>query len=380
MATTSSRGPDSVEPPSALADALRLSMVQGVGPRMLRTLLAHFGSPRRVLDATAAELRDVPGIGPKLLRNIVDQRQTVDVDSELDLARRHHVTLIAEHQPTYPRLLREIHDPPPVLFVRGSLQPQDGLAIAIVGSRHATRYGIAQAELLARELARAGMTVVSGLARGVDAAAHRGALAAGGRTVAVVAGGLLHIYPAEHCGLADRICRQGAVISESPLTSRPSARVFPQRNRMISGLSLGVCVVEAADRSGALITARHAMEQGREVFAIPGRVDSRQSRGPIRLIRDGARLVRNAQDIIDELGPLAEPTPSADGYTVHRPTELQLNDLEQSILQAIDAEPTSIDCIVSRCGLPVSRVLATLSVLEMRHLIRRISANYIARA
>ncbi len=380
MSPTSTSGQHSVDPSSDLADALRLSMVQGVGPRMMRMLLAHFGSPRHVLDASPAALRDVPGIGPKLVRSIVAQRDTVDVDSELALAHRHDVTLIAESQPAYPRLLREIHDPPPVLFVRGALEPQDGLALAIVGSRHATRYGIAQAEGLARELANAGMTVVSGLARGVDAAAHRGALAAGGRTVAVVAGGLLQIYPSEHRGLADRVCEQGAVVSESPLTARPSARVFPQRNRIISGLCLGVCVVEAADRSGALITAHHAMEQGREVFAVPGRIDSRQSRGPNRLIRDGARLVRSAQDVLDELGPLAEPTPRGDGSTVRRPAELQLNDLEQSILQAVDAEPTSIDCIVGRCRLPVSRVLSTLSVLEMRHLIRRISANYVARA
>jgi DNA processing protein len=191
----------------------------------------------------------------------------------------------------YPQPLDEIPDPPPLLFVHGALQAADALAVAIVGSRHATHYGLTQAERLAGSLARAGFTIVSGLARGIDAAAHRGALAAGGRTLAVLGSGVLNIYPPEHQELAVQIRSQGAVLSEAPPHSNPLSGAFPQRNRIISGLALGVIVVEASARSGALITARHAMEQGRDVFAVPGRVDSRNSHGCHRLIRDGAKLV-----------------------------------------------------------------------------------------
>ncbi len=372
---------DSAEVDSAdLEETLRLAMVPGIGPRLQQVLLARFGSPRSVLAAAPSVLRDTPGIGPVLVRNIVAARDTVDVAAELELARSNGVAIVVQAQPAYPRLLREIHDPPAVLFVHGALLPADALAIGIVGTRHGTRYGIAQAERLAAELARAGLTIISGLARGVDAAAHRGALAAGGRTVAVLASGVLNIYPPEHRGLADQIRRQGAVISESPLRMQPLSGVFPQRNRIISGLSLGVIVVEAGDRSGALITARHAMEQGRDVFAVPGPIDSRVSRGCHRLIRDGARLVQSADDVLEELGPLVEATPRGDGTVVRSGAELRLNELEKSVLQAVDVEPTDIDRIVSRCGLPVSRVLATLSVLEMRRLVRRISANQVIRS
>ncbi|OHB75724.1 MAG: hypothetical protein A2W31_09960 [Planctomycetes bacterium RBG_16_64_10] len=197
--------------------------------------------------------------------------------------------------------------------------------------------------------------------------------------MAVLAGGLLNVYPPEHAELAAKISGCGAVISESPLRSQPLGGTFPQRNRLISGLSLGVIVVEAAERSGALITARHATEQGRDVLAVPGRVDNRLARGCHRLIRDGARLVESADDVLEELGPLVEAAPRPDGTSVHHPAELRLNDLERCVLQAIDAEPTSIDRVVSASGLPVQRVLSTISVLEMRRLVRRLSGNLVAR-
>jgi DNA processing protein len=362
-----------------LIDMLRLSLIPGVGPRTRQTLLARFGSPGAVLAAAPSDLRDVQGVGPKLLGKIVAARQEIDAEGELALCRRHGIEILTEDDPRYPRMLREIADPPGILFVRGTLQAEDGLAVGMVGTRHPTQYGLRQAERLAGSLARAGLTIVSGLARGIDAAAHRGALAAGGRTLGILASGVLNIYPPEHVKLADEVAAHGALVSEQPARSAPLAGTFPQRNRLISGLSLAVIVIEAADRSGALITARHAMEQGRDVMALPGNVDSRCSRGCHRLIRDGARLIETADDVLEELGPLVEAMPRADGRAVHHPAELTLNEVEQSVLAAIRGEATFVDDIVSQSGLPVAQVLATLSVLEMRHLIRRLSGTTVIR-
>jgi len=373
--------PASNAPPDAdsLRESLRLALVTGVGPRTRHVLLERFGSPAAVFAAAPSDLRETPGVGPKLVRRLVEARDRHDAEEQIALARQHGITLVEASTPGYPRLLQEIHDPPAVLFVRGCLVSDDNLAVAVVGSRHASRYGRMVAERLAGSLARAGLTVVSGLARGIDAAAHRGALAAGGRTVGVLASGVRNVYPPEHGELADAICRQGAVLSENRLDFRPIAGSFPQRNRIISGLSLGVIVVEAAERSGALITARHAMEQGREVFAVPGRIDQRQSRGCHRLIRDGACLVETVDDVLEELGPLVQATLRSDGSVVHHPAELKLNELERAVLDQIESNPTSVDQVVDRSGLPVSRVLATISVLEMRRLITRVSGTLVAR-
>jgi DNA processing protein len=235
------------------------------------------------------------------------------------------------------------------------------------------------AERLAGSLSRAGLTIVSGLARGIDASAHRGALAAGGRTIAVLGSGVLNIYPPEHAELAGEIIAHGAVVGEAPVRSAPLSGAFPQRNRLISGMSLGVVVIEAALQSGALITARHAMEQGREVFAVPGPIDSRTSRGCHRLIRDGAKLVETADDVLEELGPLVAAAQRDDGPPVYHPAELLLNDAEQRILAAVGTNATAIDEVIADCGLPTPQVLSTLSVLEMRRLVKRISGNYVAR-
>ncbi|NLF73144.1 MAG: DNA-protecting protein DprA [Candidatus Anammoximicrobium sp.] len=371
----------SPEPDSrdALASDLRLALTPGVGPVTRRALLERFGSAEAVLAAPPSQLREVPGVGVKLARQIVAANDEIDVNKELQLCREHGITILGDTDPAYPRLLREIHSPPAFLFIHGELRPEDALAVAIVGTRHATSYGRQTAEHLAAGLARAGLTIVSGLARGIDAVAHRAALQAGGRTLAVLGSGVLNIYPPEHKTLAEEIRGRGALISENPPLSEPQSGVFPQRNRLISGLTLGVIVVEAAERSGALISARHAMEQGREVFAVPGRVDSRTSRGCHRLIRDGAKLVECVEDVLDEFGPLVEATPRPDGTVMHHPAELQLNELELQVLNAIAAEPTSIDQIVASSGLPVQRVLATISVLEMRSLIRRVSGNSVMR-
>jgi DNA processing protein len=366
-------------PHDELVDTLRLAFVSGVGPRTRRALLERFGTPRAVLAAAPSELREVDGVGPTLSRRIADAAREIDVEGEIELCRQYAVTILTEAQPDYPRLLREIHDPPGVLFVRGQLKPQDNLAIAIVGTRHATQYGLQQAQRLAASLARAGLTIISGLARGIDAAAHRGALEADGRTLAILGSGVLNIYPPEHQRLADEVVARGALVSESVPRAEPLAGTFPQRNRIISGMSLGVIVVEAGFQSGALITARLAMEQGREVFAVPGRVDSRTAHGCHRLIRDGAKLVESADDVLEELGPLVEATPRADGQRTHHPAELLLNELEQQVLAAFSHEPKSIDEVLAETGLPVPQVLSTLSVLEMRHLIRRLSGTTVVR-
>jgi len=362
-----------------LIDSLRLSLVPDVGPITRRALLERFGSPGAVFAAAPDELRAVKGVGPKLLGRILAARHEVDPLREIALCREHGIGILTEADEAYPRSLREIHDPPSVLFTRGQLLPGDAVAVAIVGTRHATRYGLAQAERLAAGLAQAGVTIVSGLARGVDAAAHRGALSADGRTIAVLGSGLLRLFPPEHEELARQVAERGAVVSELPPEFEPMGGNFPQRNRIISGLALGVIIVEAPERSGALITARLATEQGRDVFAVPGRVDSRPSRGCHRLLRDGATLVESVDDVLEQLGFLVEAAPQEDGTEVRHPAELMLNDVERKLLDAIDSEPTSIDELVSKTGLGVPQVLSTVSVLEMRRLVRRLSGSTVAR-
>jgi len=362
-----------------LVDSVRLALVSGVGPLLRKALMERFGSPAAVLAAAKEELQTVDGIGPKIAARIVAARDEIDAESELELAVEHGIDVLTDSDADYPRPLRQIHDPPGVLFRRGQAHAQDELAVAVVGTRHATRYGIAQAERLAASLARTGFTVVSGLARGIDAAAHRGALAAGGRTIAVLASGLLEIYPPEHEKLADEVAASGYLLSEAPPRMVPLSGAFPQRNRVISGLSLGTIVVEAPERSGALITARHAYEQGREVFAVPGPIDSRMSRGCHALIKDGAKLVETIDDVLAELGPLAETIERDDGTTLQRPAELKLNEIEQQVLGAIDSSPVSVDSLAAATRLPIHRVLSTISVLEMRRLIRRTSGTQVAR-
>ena len=361
-----------------LKSLMRLCLVEGVGPRIQQTLIERFGSAAGVLAASRAELRAMPGVGAKLAERLT-QANATDVEQELDLCRRHGVRILARGSQDYPRLLKEVPDPPALLYVRGEMVPADGLALAVVGSRRATHYGKRQAERLAGSVARAGLMVVSGLARGIDAAAHRAALDAGGRTLAVLACGLAQVYPPEHEPLAEEVAAHGAVISEMPMLCEPRGGFFPQRNRIISGLSLGVLVVEAGPRSGALITARHAMEQGREVFAVPGPIDSPNSQGTNRLIADGAKLVQSVDDILEELGPLVEATPGPGGRDVHHPAELQLNDHERRVLDLIGTQPTDVDSLITASGLPVQQVLSILTVLEMRRLVNRLSANVFSR-
>jgi DNA processing protein len=282
--------------------------------------------------------------------------------------------------PEYPTLLAEIPDPPYILFCRGTTEARDALSVAIVGSRRCTLYGRQQAERLAGALARAGMTIVSGLARGIDAAAHRGAIEADGRTLAVLANGLGSIYPPEHKSLSEEVSQHGALLSELPIDFVPLPGLFPQRNRIISGLSLGVIVVEAARNSGALHTVRHAMEQGREVFAVPGRVDSLASEGCHALIRDGVILVRHVDDILESLGPLCSPVQSIHAVDVLSPRELALNEFERQVLNLVGMEPTHLDEVLRSCEIEAGRVLSTLTVLEMKRMVRRLPGGYLVRA
>jgi DNA processing protein len=362
-----------------LLDAVRLAMVSGVGPIARQRLLQRFGTPGEVLSAAPSDLREVQGIGAKLANNIASARDEIDAEATLSLCRQHNIAVLVHGTPQYPMHFNEIPDPPGVLFVRGNIVPADAVGVAIVGSRHATQYGLTIAERLAASLSRAGLTIISGLARGIDAAAHRGALAAGGRTLAVLGSGVLNIYPPEHDKLAEQCLASGAVLSEQPPLSPPLSGAFPQRNRLITGLSLGVIVVEASTHSGALISARHAMEQGKEVYAVPGRVDNRMAHGCHRLIRDGAKLVETADDVLEELGPLVKPVAAAEGQTLHHPAELLLNEQEQAVLQAIGADPTLVDVVIAQSGLPVPQVLSTISVLEMRRVVKRVSGQYVRR-
>ena len=358
---------------------LQLTLVPGLGPRIMSRLLTHFGSAAAVFEATLSQLGEVERVGPKLAVNIQDARQGDLVDRVIDHCHEHEIDLLYPTDTRYPHLLREIASPPLVLYAKGSFSQSDAMSIAMVGTRHASHYGRVMAERLARGLCSFGATIVSGLARGIDAVCHETALDCGGRTIAVLGSSLADVYPPEHKKLAARIAEQGLILSETQPFAQPKAGVFPQRNRIISGISLGVVVVEAADRSGSLITASHAGEQGRDVFAVPGPVTSRTSRGCNRLIRDGAILIQDAEDVIEHLGPLTKGVPASSGLEVRTPCEMQLNEMEQAVLSAIESTSTDIDAVIGRCGLPVPRVLSTLSVLELRGLIVRTGGRSVAR-
>lgn len=372
-------GTETADSEARLLAALRLHLVDGVGPRTQQTLLDQFGTVEGVFQASREELLATEGIGPRLAAAIIAARHSREPQQELQRCRERGLKLLVRGTAEYPVSLAEIHDPPSILYCRGEYRPQDQLAVAIVGSRRCTMYGRQVAEKLAGGLARAGLTVVSGLARGIDGAAHRGALDAGGRTLAVMGTGLGEIYPPEHAGLADEIARQGALLTENKLLQPPLPGLFPQRNRIISGLVLGVVVVEAARNSGALHTVRHATEQGRDVFAVPGRIDSLASAGCHDILRDGATLVRDVDDVLQALGPLMAPVVTSTDQTILTPRELVLDDQERRVLNLVTIDPIPVDDVLRTAGIEVSRVLSTLTVLEMRHLVRRLPGGQVCR-
>jgi len=363
---------------------IALNMIDGVGPIRVRALRDRFGEPQTILAASKSELMQVEGVGEEVARSITRWRETVDLDAELQRIEKFGARVVSCDDAEYPKHLREIYDPPLVLYVKGSLTERDALAIAVVGSRRTTLYGQDMARKLAFQLARVGVTVVSGLARGIDTAAHNGALQAKGRTVAVIGCGIDIVYPAENKKLADEIVEKGgAVVTEFPFGVQPDRQNFPMRNRIISGWSLGVVVVEANLKSGALITANQAGEQGRQVFAVPGRADSILSRGANKLIKDGAKLTEDVEDILGEFEYLlpkmatksAEPVLEGEGT---KPA-LQLSETEEKVMAQVGNEEVAIDEIIRASGLTTACVSATLLALEMKRLIRQLPGKQYVR-
>lgn len=370
---------------------LILNLLPGIGPVRVTQLLTLFGGPAALLAAKHSAVARVPGIGARIATRIGTWKEHCQPARERDLAERGGVEIITRDDESYPPELREIHDPPLCLYVRGDLEAlrRSAHGIAIVGSRRTTRYGVEVAANLAGAAALAGWTVVSGLARGIDTAAHEAALCSEGRTVAVLGSGLGRIYPQENVELARRIAAEGgAVISELPMLYRPDKRTFPMRNRIISGMTRGCIVVQAGQRSGALITANQALEQNRQVFAVPGPVDSPQSRGCHALLRDGATLVETFHDVLEEFaclpGLASTPTASAAeaahtaGAAVSRDMGLQLTPFERKLLDFVADDVTRVDDIVAGLEAPPSQVLGALVALEMRHLVRQLPGKRVS--
>ncbi|HET9846009.1 MAG TPA: DNA-processing protein DprA [Nitrospira sp.] len=354
---------------------MRLRTLEGVGDHTILALVREWQSPDAVLAASADELLH-RGCSPRLadaIRRGPDPDGCRRIARELEAIERKRITVRTILDPAYPSRLRTIADPPPLLYVSGSLHESDHLAVAVVGSRRATPAGRVITEQLATELAGAGITIVSGLARGVDAAAHRGALAAGGRTVAVLGCGLGRTYPAEHERLRHEIEERGAVVSELPLDAPPHSGHFPRRNRIISGLSIGVIVTEAAIDSGSLITARLAAEQGREVFAVPGFVRVETSRGTHALIKEGAALIEEGRDVIDAIWPQLDPATRARLSTPRKNAVAEdFGNHERLVYDALSYDPLTVDHLYERTGLPVAAVMASLLSLELQRRVRQL--------
>ncbi|MEM9364421.1 MAG: DNA-processing protein DprA [Planctomycetota bacterium] len=380
-----------------LRSLLQLALLPGIGPRTLSSLIARFGDPDHVLQATQHELSEVHGVGPRIVHTIQTATDHVDVPSVMDHCLRTGVSILTQESEEYPKALKDLVDAPPLLFAKGGWLLRDSFAVAIVGTRHATTYGLKQTERIVNELVGMGVTIVSGLARGIDSASHRAALNAGGRTLAVIGGGMAEMYPPENAPLAEEIAQSGVVFSEQSPFSKPKSHMFPQRNRLIAAMSLATVVIEAPQRSGSMITARLAGEMGRDVMALPGPVSSRASRGCHELIRDGAVLVQTGQDILELIGSVPEPIAnplrtsatqgegSDTGPAVNEEDELRdareatLNSLELQILRVIGPDAIMIDEVVQRSGLPTSRVGAVISILEVKRFIRRVGGQMVVR-
>ncbi|MSQ15403.1 MAG: DNA-protecting protein DprA [Dehalococcoidia bacterium] len=349
------------------------SRVPGIGRAKLALLETHFGELERAWAAGAQELA-AAGLEPKLVHEVVSRRPTLSPDDEMERLARHGVAAIPRHDRRYPHLLKEIDDPPAVLYVKGSILPQDSTSLAVVGTRRATVYGKEVTTRITADLVRAGVTITSGLAKGIDTAAHRSALDAGGRTIAVFGCGLDIIYPMENTRLAAEISDHGALISEHPLGVKPERYYFPQRNRIMSGISLGVLVVEGELTSGARITVDMALEQGREVFAVPGSIFSRNSELAHRRIQEGAKLVTKAEDILEELNLAAV------GQQLEMKALLPQSDDEDHLIGLLSAEPRHIDEITRLSRLPISTVSSTLAMMELKGVVRQVGQmSYVVR-
>jgi DNA processing protein len=349
---------------------LSLHLVHGLGPRLTAALLERFGSAAAVLQTTPIDLARVPHIGEKLAQDLHQAMRNVDLQPEMELLKRFQTRLLPLGSPGYPPSLAQISDPPPLLYMRGQWTDRDTNSVAVVGSRQCTAYGRRIAERLAEALAHAGYTVISGLARGIDGAAHRGALRAGGRTIAVLAGGLSNIYPPEHAELALEVQAAGALLSESSMAMMPLAVMFPARNRLISGLSRAVVVVEAAEKSGALITARHAADQGKTVFAVPGPIDSAASGGAHRLLREGAILARGVEDIVEELEGV-----SSSQQPLQPAMPADLDHIQKRIWEYLAEQPRHFDELARQLRTEIPELSRALMHLEMKKVVRRLPGN-----
>ena len=360
---------------NATEACIALNMLPTMGPVRLRKLLQVYQEPQQVLSAKSADLRRVEGIGNEVADQISNWETLVDLNAELKRISDFGATIITQNSPEYPRSLREIHAPPIVLYVWGKIEERDQHAIGIIGSRKTTHYGSESAKKLAYQIAYAGLTIVSGLARGIDTAAHHGALAAKGRTIAVIGSGLSRLYPPENQALAEKISSgQGAVISEFSMEIEPDRQTFPMRNRIISGWSHGILVVEAGLNSGALITASQALEQGRSVYAVPGHINAPSAMGSNRLIQQGAKLVMDASDVLDDLQILLPETkPSREAAARPLPP---LSAEERQVYDAIETSETPIDQIAAKCDLPSATVSSTLLQLELKRLVKQLPGKY----
>ena len=347
------------------------TLIPGIGRAKFSRMEQYFGSLERAWHASAAELR-MAGLDERAVQAIMAKRPKISLDAEMEKLERYNVTVLTWQDQAYPKRLKEIYELPPVLYVRGSLLPEDEWSLAVVGTRHPTYYGREVTEQIASDLARNRITIVSGLARGIDAIAHRAALDAGGRTIAICGCGLDIVYPSDHVKLAHEIIERGALVSEFPLGTRPKADNFPRRNRIMSGLSLGVLVTEAGETSGALITVRWALEQNREVFAVPGSVLSAASKGPNRLIQDGAKLVCDCYDILEELNLTVA------AQQLEMKELLPTTDTESLLLSCLTREPTHIDELGRKCAMPISTVSSTLAMMELKGAVKQVGGmNYV---
>ncbi len=352
---------------------LAWNKITAIGPKRFYKLIKHFSSLEDAWKAAPEEISVVLNLPHKISARIFEEKKNIDLNEELDLLERNRAKVLTIEDNLYPEKLKEIYDPPPVLYLKGSITEADQNSISIVGSRKATYYGKMVAENLSKDLALVGLTIISGMARGIDTAAHRGALSTDGRTIAVLGGGLDYIYPPENRKLAREIEERGALITEFPFTTLPERQNFPRRNRIISGLSLGTVVVEAGEKSGALITADFALQQGREVFAVPGNITSTLSQGTHNLIKQGAKLVNNYQDILEEF-PLLIRQKLPESKLDRREQPL-LSAEEKIIYTLLNNEPTQIDKIIEASKLSAAKVSEILLNLELKDLIKEIEGK-----
>jgi DNA processing protein len=357
-----------------------LNLIDNVGPVRVRQLLERFGEAPAILAASRQQLLQVRGIGEETADAIACWEKTIDLSAELKRIAEFGCRIVTQSDPEYPELLKQIYDPPVVLYVRGELLAKDKNSVAMVGSRMTTHYGIEIARKLAYQLAYLGLTVVSGGARGIDSAAHQGALSAKGRTLAVLGTGINLVFPPENAELYERIVANGAVVTQFPFNRPGDKQSFPIRNRLVAGMTLGTVVVEANLTSGALITANFANEYGRQVFAVPGRIDSPRSKGCHDLIKKGAKLCESAEDILSEFEYLFPPSnkPASAAESGILPA-LELSENEQKVYDTLSNEEISIDEVIRHSGLPASAVSVALLRLEMKRIIRQLPGKMFLR-